>query len=203
MRRPRRRRTLCHARQKPSKWACFIAEEDPMTAVHRTAEVDWAGSIARGSGLASGHSGALSHLPITLASRLGEPEGKTSPEELIAAAHAGCFTMALGSILASQGTPPERLQVTATVTLETSGTPTIASSQLEVHGVVPGADAGAFDRAAHEAEQSCPVSRALLGNVEIGVHATLDEPLVPSTSADAAQPRRDTLLGGRGPASGT
>ena len=154
-----------------------------MTAVHRTAEVDWTGSIARGSGLASGHSGALSHLPITLASRLGDPEGKTSPEELIAAAHAGCFTMALGSILAGQGTPPERLQVTATVTLETSGTPTIASSQLEVHGVVPRADAEAFGRAAHEAEQSCPVSRALQGNVEIGVHATLDEPPVPSTSA--------------------
>jgi lipoyl-dependent peroxiredoxin len=89
------------------------------------------------TGLASGHSGALSDLPITLASRFGEPEGKTSPEELIAAAHAGCFTMTLGSILAREGTPPEHLQVTATVTLETSGTPTIASSQLEVHGVVP------------------------------------------------------------------
>ena len=94
----------------------------------RTAQVDWTGSIARGSGLTSGGSGAISDLPITIASRLGEPEGKTSPEELIAAAHAGCFTMALGSILAGQGTPPEHLQVTATVTLETSGTPTPASS---------------------------------------------------------------------------
>jgi osmotically inducible protein OsmC len=153
-----------------------------MEAVRRTAEIDWTGSIARGSGLASGHSGALGHLPITLASRFGEPEGKTSPEELIAAAHAGCFTMALGSILAREGTPPERLRVTATVTLETSGTPTIASSHLEVHGVVPRADAGAFDRAAHEAEQSCPVSRALQGNVEIGVQATLDQAPAPSAS---------------------
>jgi OsmC subfamily peroxiredoxin len=102
-----------------------------MTAVHRTAEIDWTGSIARGSGCASGRSGAIGDLPITVASRFGEPAGKTSPEELVAAAHAACFTMALGSILAREGTPPEPLQVTATVTLETSGTPTIASSQLE------------------------------------------------------------------------
>jgi lipoyl-dependent peroxiredoxin len=150
-----------------------------MATVRRTGQVDWTGSIARGSGLASGGSGAISDLPVTLASRFGEAEGKTSPEELIAAAHAGCFTMALGSILARQGTPPEHLQVIATVTLETSGTPTIASSQLQVHGVVPGADAAAFDRAAHEAEQSCVVSRALQGNVEIRVQATLDEPSAP------------------------
>lgn len=153
-----------------------------MAAVQRTAQVDWTGSIARGSGLASGRSGAISDLPITLASRFGEPEGKTSPEELIATAHASCFTIALGSILAAQGTPPEHLQVTATVTLEMSGTPKIASSQLEVHGVVPGAAAAAFDRAAHDAEQNCLVSRALQGNVGISVHATLDEqsaPLMP------------------------
>jgi osmotically inducible protein OsmC len=151
-----------------------------MTAVHRTAEINWTGTIARGSGLASGRSGALGDLPITLASRFGEPAGKTSPEELIAAAHAACFTMALGSILAARRTPPERLRVTATVTLETSGTPTIASSQLDAHGVVPGADAASFERAAQEAERDCPVSRALRGSAEIGVHATLDEPPVSS-----------------------
>jgi osmotically inducible protein OsmC len=156
------------------------SKEEPMAAVQRTAEVDWTGSIARGSGHASGASGALGDLPITLASRFGEPEGKTSPEELIAAAHAACFTMALGSILAARRTPPERLRVTATVTLETSGTPTIASSQLDAHGVVPGADAASFDRAAQEAERDCPVSRALRGSAEIGVHATLDEPPVSS-----------------------
>jgi osmotically inducible protein OsmC len=156
------------------------SKEEPMAAVQRTAEVDWTGSIARGSGHASGASGALGDLPITLASRFGEPEGKTSPEELIAAAHAACFTMALGSILAARRTPPERLRVTATVTLETSGTPTIASSQLDAHGVVPGADAASFERAAQEAERDCPVSRALRGSAEIGVHATLDEPPVSS-----------------------
>jgi len=83
----------------------------------------------------------------------------------------------------AEGTPPEHLQVTATVTLGTSGTPTIASSQLDAHGVVPRADAASFDRAAHPAEQACPVTRALQGNVEIGVHATLDEPSAPSVSA--------------------
>jgi lipoyl-dependent peroxiredoxin len=161
------------------------SKEEPMAAVQRTAEVDWTGSIARGSGHASGGSGALGDLPITVASRFGEPEGKTGPEELIAAAHAACFTMALGSILAARRTPPEHLRVTATVTLEMSGTPTIASSRLEVHGVVPGADAASFDRAAQEAERNCPVSRALLGSVEIGVRATLEDPSV-SSGAGAA-----------------
>jgi osmotically inducible protein OsmC len=160
------------------------SKEAPMAAVQRTADVDWTGSIARGSGRASGGSGALADLPITVASRFGEPEGKTSPEELIAAAHAACFTMALGSILAARRTPPEHLRVTATVTLETSSPPAIASSQLEVHGVVPGTDAAWFDRAAQEAGRSCPVSRALAGSVEVGVHATLDAP--PASSGAGA-----------------
>jgi osmotically inducible protein OsmC len=155
-----------------------------MAAVQRTAEVNWTGSIARGTGRASGGSGALGELPITAASRFGEPAGKTSPEELIAAAHAACFTMALGSILAARRTPPQHLRVTATVTLGTSGTPTIAASRLEAHGVVPGADQAAFEQAAQEAERSCPVSRALQGNVAIGVHATLEGP--PASSAISA-----------------
>lgn len=83
--------------------------------------------------MTSGRSGAIRDLPVTLASRMGEAEGKTSPEELIAAAHAGCFAMALGSILAGRETPPERLHVTATVTMGmTSGAPTIVSSELDV-----------------------------------------------------------------------
>jgi osmotically inducible protein OsmC len=146
-----------------------------MANVERTAQVVWSGTIARGAGMASGGSGALRNLPITLASRFGDPEGKTSPEELIAAAHAGCFTMALGSVLAGRGTPPERLDVSARVTLETSGMPKIKSSELDVHGVVPGTDQAAFDDAAHEAEHNCLVSQALHGNVEIRVHPTLDE----------------------------
>ncbi len=146
-----------------------------MTDIVRTAEVVWSGTIARGTGMASGGSGALRDLPITLASRFGDPEGKTSPEELIAAAHAGCFTMALGSALAGRGTPPEGLDVSARVTLETSGTPRIKSSELDVHGVAPGIDQTAFDEAAREAGENCLVSQALQGNVEIRVHARLDD----------------------------
>jgi lipoyl-dependent peroxiredoxin len=145
-----------------------------MANVERTAQVVWSGTIARGTGMASGGSGALRDLPITLASRFGDPEGN-SPEELIAAAHAGCFTMALGSVLAGRGTPPERLDVSARVTLETSGMPKIQSSEFDVHGVVPGTDQAAFHEAAHEAERICLVSQALQGNVEIQVHPTLDE----------------------------
>ena len=146
-----------------------------MTNIVRTAEVVWTGTIARGSGMASGGSGALRGLPITLASRFEDLDGKTSPEELIAAAHAGCFTMALGSVLAGRGTPPEGLDVSARVTLETSGAPTIKSSELEVYGVVPGVDQAGFNEAAREAGENCLVSQALHGNVEIRVHATLDE----------------------------
>jgi osmotically inducible protein OsmC len=169
-----------------------------MAAVQRTAEINWTGSIARGSGRASGRSGAISNLPITVASRFGEPEGRTSPEELVAAAHAACFTMALGSILAARRTPPDHLQVTATVTLETAGTPTIASSQPEVRGVVPGADAASFDRAAQEAERSCPVSRALQGNVQLGVHASLDQPPVSSGAGASATTMASLEHEGRG-----
>src|SRR3954454_2712025 len=129
-----------------------------MANVERTAKVVWTGTIARGSGVASGSSGALRNLPITLASRFGDPEGKTSPEELIAAAHAGCFTMALGSVLAGRGTPPERLDVSARVTLETSGTPRIESSEVDARGVVPGIDRVAFAEAAQEAGRNCLVS---------------------------------------------
>jgi osmotically inducible protein OsmC len=157
-----------------------------MAHVERTAEVAWSGTIARGMGMASGGSGAIRGLPITLASRFGAPEGKTSPEELIAAAHAGCFAMAMGSVLAGRGTPPERLDVSVQVTVETSGIPRITSSDLDVHGVVPRSDPTAFAEASHEAEQNCLVSRALQGNVEIRVHPTLDE----RSSSSAAYRRR-------------
>jgi lipoyl-dependent peroxiredoxin len=146
-----------------------------MTNVVRTAEVVWTGTIARGTGTASGGSGALRDLPITLASRFGDSDGKTSPEELIAAAHAGCFTMALGSALAGRSTPPEGLDVSARVTMETTGAPKIKSSELDVYGVVPGVDQAEFNEAAREAGENCLVSQALHGNVEIGVHARLDE----------------------------
>ena len=147
-----------------------------MAAIKRSANVVWEGTIARGAGQLSGASGAFSGLPVTAASRFGEPEGKTTPEELIAAAHATCFTMALGGILARAHTPPERLAVTAVCTLEeVDGTYTITSSELEAVGRVDGIDQAAFERAAQEAEQTCPVSRALTGTVAIRSNSRLEE----------------------------
>jgi lipoyl-dependent peroxiredoxin len=128
-----------------------------MAAIKRSANVVWEGTIARGGGQLSGASGAFAGLPVTAASRFGDPEGKTTPEELIAAAHATCFTMALGGILAGQRTPPEQLAVRAVVTLEeVDGIYMITTSELDVVGRVPGIGADAFERAAREAEQSCP-----------------------------------------------
>src|SRR5947209_15046198 len=136
-----------------------------MAAIKRSADVAWEGTIARGEGRLSGGSGAFAAFPVTAASRFGEPQGKTTPEELIAAAHATCFTMALGSILAGAHTPPERLAVSAVCTLdEVDGTYTITTSELEAVGHVPGIDEAAFERAVRQAEQICPVSRALAGN---------------------------------------
>ena len=147
-----------------------------MAAIKRSAEVVWEGTIARGAGQLSGGSGAFARFPVTAASRFGEPEGKTTPEELIAAAHATCFTMALGSILAREHTPPERLDVSAVCTLEeVDGSYTITTSELDVVGRVAGIDQAAFERAAQEAERICPVSRALAGNVEIRSHSRLED----------------------------
>jgi lipoyl-dependent peroxiredoxin len=125
--------------------------------------------------------------PVTVASRFGEPQGKTSPEELIAAAHATCFTMALGLVLAGEHTPPERLAVDAVITLEEiDGQYTITSSELEVVGRVAGIDQAAFERPAQEAEQACPVSRALAGRVEIRSHTRLEAPGEPVETAPRA-----------------
>jgi len=147
-----------------------------MAGIKRSANVVWEGTIARGGGQLSGGSGAFAGLPVTAASRFGEPEGKTTPEELIAAAHATCFTMALGSILAGEQTPPERLAVSAVITLEeVEGTYTITTSELDVIGRVAGIDQPALERAAQQAEQVCPVSRALAGSVEIRSHSHLED----------------------------
>lgn len=147
-----------------------------MAAIKRSADVVWEGTIARGEGRLSGGSGAFAALPVTAASRFGEPEGKATPEELIAAAHATCFTMALGSVLAREGTPPERLAVNAVVTLEeVDGKYTITRSELEAVGRVADIDDDAFARATRQAEQTCPVSRALAGSVEIRSQSRLEE----------------------------
>lgn len=145
-------------------------------ATDRTAMVTWTGSLADGSGtVTAGSSGLFTDLPVSWASRTESPEGRTSPEELLAAAHASCFAMALSAGLARGGTPPEHMHVSATVTFDKVGDAwTVTRSHLEVVGTVPGLDEQAFDDAARAAKDGCPVSRALAGNVEIEVSSTLE-----------------------------
>jgi lipoyl-dependent peroxiredoxin len=139
----------------------------------RTAEVTWNGDLMNGSGTIDRvGSGALSALGVSWPARTEEQSGgKTSPEELIAAAHAACFSMALSHALAQAGNPPEQLSSTATVTF-VPGTG-VTKSVLEVEGQVPGMDEDAFREAAEGAKENCPVSQAVKGNVELEVRAKL------------------------------
>ena len=142
-------------------------------AAERTASVTWHGSLMEGSGtIDSTGSGAIGGLEVTWAAR-AEPEqsGRTSPEELIAAAHASCFSMALSHTLAQAETPPQELRVTATSTF-VPGTG-ITQMKLDVTGSVEGLDDAAFVQAAEGAKANCPVSKALAGNVEILLDARL------------------------------
>ena len=140
-----------------------------MPIAQRNAEVVWDGTLAGGSGALSSGSGAL-ELPVTWAARTEQPDGKTSPEELIAAAHASCFAMALALVLGEGHNPPEQLIVTAACTLdEVDVAPKITSVELLVRGSVPGLDAAGFDEHVERAAALCPVSNALRGNVEISV----------------------------------
>ncbi len=142
-------------------------------AAQRRAQVVWEGGLTDGGGtITSTGSGVIGDLPVTWKARTEEPGGKTSPEELIAAAHASCFSMALSGALAKAGTPPDRLDVGATATF-VPGTG-ITAMELEVRGRVPGVEADAFRRAAEEAKDGCPVSQALAGNVEIRLNAGLE-----------------------------
>jgi lipoyl-dependent peroxiredoxin len=141
----------------------------------RKAAVVWDGTLAGGAGALSSSSGAL-ELPVTWASRTEQPDGKTSPEELIAAAHASCFAMALALVLGENRTPPERLTVTAACMLDqVDGAPRITSVELTVRARVPGLDQAALQRNVAQAAGLCPVSNALRGNVEISVRGEFDE----------------------------
>jgi osmotically inducible protein OsmC len=141
----------------------------------RRADAVWQGSLAQGSGEVSlTTSGAAGPLPVTWASRTERSNGKTSPEELVAAAHASCYNMALSHILAEAGTPPERLETSVTVTFkEIEGGWKTGSSEITVKGTVPGIDEAGFKEAAAAAKDGCPISGALKGNVELSVEATL------------------------------
>ena len=139
-------------------------------ATERRAEVTWNGDLFNGSGTIDRvGSGAFGPLDVTWTSRAEDPNGRTSPEELIAAAHAACFSMALSNVLAKAGTPPEQLKTAATVTF-VPGTG-ITKSEPEVEGSVPGLDANGFREAAEDAKANCPVSQALKNNVELSVNA--------------------------------
>jgi osmotically inducible protein OsmC len=138
----------------------------------RTANVTWSGSLLEGSGtIESVGSGALGPLHVTWASRTEDSDGRTSPEELIAAAHASCFSMALSHALAQAGSPPDRLETSATVTF-VPGTG-ITKSALTVRGSVPGLDEDGFRAAAENAKENCPVSKALAAVPEITLDASL------------------------------
>jgi osmotically inducible protein OsmC len=145
-------------------------------AVIRRAAVVWKGNLASGSGLLDAVSStAFEGLRVTWASRTEEADGRTSPEELLAAAHASCYSMALASDLTKAGVPPDRLSVTAEITADrVDGKLTVLSSRLEVHGSVPGIDRDHFQAIAGQAKDGCPISRALAGNVALSVEATLD-----------------------------
>ncbi len=143
-------------------------------AAERRASVTWNGDLMSGSGtIDEVGSGAFGPLDVSWAARSEEASGgKTSPEELIAAAHASCFSMALSLGLAKAGSPPERLQTSAVVTF-VPGTG-ITKSALTVRGRVPGLDADGFREAAEAARKGCPVSQALAGVPEITLDADLD-----------------------------
>ena len=144
-----------------------------MAMAERTANTAWDGDLPHGSGTVTATSGAF-ELPVTWASRTERSEGKTSPEELIAAAHAACYSMALSHGLGEAGNPPEHLDVSSKVTLDlVDGAPTVTTSELTVKGRVPGIDQATFEQAAFDAGRNCPVSRALSG-IEITVDATLE-----------------------------
>ena len=146
-----------------------------MAEAQRRATTVWKGDLAHGAGTVTlQSSGLAADLPVTWASRTEQSNGKTSPEELIAAAHSACFSMALSNTLAENGTPPGILETSATCTFaEANGGWKVSSVALTVRGSVPGIDASAFREAAAQAKDGCPVSGALKGNVDITVDAEL------------------------------
>ncbi len=146
-----------------------------MAAIRR-AEVTWSGPLSTGSGTVSAMSSkAFADLPVSWTARTEESGGKTSPEELLAAAHSACFSMAMSGNLVRAGFPPERLDVAADVTFDKGEAGWgVVSSALTVVGRVPGISVEEFNKAAEATRTGCPISKALVGNVELTVEATLE-----------------------------
>jgi osmotically inducible protein OsmC len=142
-------------------------------AIERKAHATWEGDLRSGSGKFDLDSGAITGQEVTFASRFEQPGGKTSPEELVAAAHATCLSMALANALAQEGHPPTKLETDAVCTLDqTDAGFRITTMQLTVRGEVEGIGEDAFQSAAQQAKEGCPVSNAL-GGVEISLEASL------------------------------
>ena len=140
----------------------------------RNATVTWNGDLASGEGTVTAGSGVFTDIPVSWPSRI-EPQGPTSPEELLAAAHAACYAMAFSAGLGRRGTPPEHLHVEAEVTFDKVGDGWgVTSSRLTVIGHVDGISDSDFEAAAQDAKDGCPISSALKGNLEITVDATLE-----------------------------
>jgi osmotically inducible protein OsmC len=145
-------------------------------AAQRTARAVWRGNLVNGGGEVSTETtSVLVNQPVTWAARTEAPDGKTSPEELLAAAHAACFSMALSGGLDRSGTPPDRLEVMATATFDKVGEGWgVTTMDIRVRGNVPGMDQAGFEEAARAAGEGCPISGALKGNVDIRVTAELE-----------------------------
>lgn len=145
-----------------------------MAIASRTATTTWEGDLPSGRGTFSDtSSGVLDEQVVTWGSRTRAPEGKSSPEELLAAAHSSCFAMAFNNRVSEEGVTPTRIDVTAEVTLEeVDGAPTITSSALTLRAEIDGLDQDAFEAAVHDAAAGCPVSR-LFASADISVDAEL------------------------------
>lgn len=140
-----------------------------MTAIERTATGTWRGDLRNGSGQIDSTSGVLQETPFTFATRFENAKG-TNPEELIAAAHAACYSMAFANYLTQQGHTPEEIRTQATITLEDGS---INKMHLVTQGRVPGVDEATFQRLAQEAEKKCPVSNLLRNGLAITLDASL------------------------------
>jgi len=142
----------------------------------RRAEATWESDLLSGQGVVTASTTQLfTALPVSWASRTAAPSGRTSPEELLAAAHASCFSMEFALELAQAGMPPQRLDVSATVTFDRAEDGwKVTRSALAVRGRVPGANAEKFREIAQSARDNCPISQALKGNVDLTIEATLE-----------------------------
>lgn len=141
-------------------------------AAESRAKTVWEGDLGHGAGTTTPDSGAFGEVDVSWASRTSRAAGATSPEELLAAAHAACFCMALSHELGEAGNAPERLEATASVDFDPDEG--VRSSHIVVSGRVPGIDQDAFSDAARAASEGCPISGALKGNLDISVEATLE-----------------------------